>query len=84
VFYIPEITMAIVTHEILTGIPISVHPSGSVGGSSSGWVGRIVGRWRERVRERREFAALDRRDMRDLGLSEWEVQLELAKPFWQE
>jgi uncharacterized protein YjiS (DUF1127 family) len=29
------------------------------------------------------FAALDRRDLSDLSLSRWEVERELAKPFWR-
>jgi len=46
-------------------------------------LGRIIGLWRARSRERRAFAALDRRDLQDLGLSRWAVELELAKPFWR-
>jgi uncharacterized protein YjiS (DUF1127 family) len=74
--------MAVMTHDILTGIPASDHPSGSVHSNPTGWIGRTLGRWRERIRERQAYAALDRRDLSDLGLSRWEVELELAKPFW--
>lgn len=43
----------------------------------------LVGTWRRRVRERDAFAALDYRDLRDMGLSRWEVEGELRKPFWR-
>jgi uncharacterized protein YjiS (DUF1127 family) len=42
-----------------------------------------VATWRRRVRDRQAFARLDYRDLRDMGLSRWEVETELAKPFWR-
>jgi uncharacterized protein YjiS (DUF1127 family) len=42
-----------------------------------------IGVWHTRIRDRRRFATLDRRELRDLGLSNWEVERELAKPFWR-
>jgi uncharacterized protein YjiS (DUF1127 family) len=39
--------------------------------------------WRSRIRERQAFPVVDDRDLRDLGLSRWEVDRELAKPFWR-
>jgi uncharacterized protein YjiS (DUF1127 family) len=39
--------------------------------------------WRSRFRERRAFPVLEERDLRDLRLSRWEVDRELAKPFWR-
>jgi uncharacterized protein YjiS (DUF1127 family) len=51
---------------------------------TAGWLRRIAGEWRARIRERHELATLDERDMRDLGLSRWQVERELAKPFWRE
>ena len=39
--------------------------------------------WRARVRDRRAFPVLDDRDLRDMRLSRWDVERELAKPFWR-
>jgi uncharacterized protein YjiS (DUF1127 family) len=39
--------------------------------------------WRSRARERHSFPALDDRELRDLRLSRWQVERELAKPFWR-
>ena len=44
----------------------------------------ILAAWRQRARERRELAQLDRRTIQDLGLSPGEVQFEASKPFWRE
>jgi uncharacterized protein YjiS (DUF1127 family) len=47
------------------------------------WLGRLIGTWRRRIRERQAFAKLDCRELRDIGLSRWDVERELAKPFWR-
>jgi uncharacterized protein YjiS (DUF1127 family) len=47
------------------------------------WLGRLVGTWRRRIRERQAFASLDYRELRDIGLSRWDVEREVAKPFWR-
>ena len=39
--------------------------------------------WRSRISERRAFHIIDERDLRDAGLSRYDVQRELAKPFWR-
>ena len=39
--------------------------------------------WRSRFNDRREFPVLEERELRDLGLSRWDVERELAKPFWR-
>jgi uncharacterized protein YjiS (DUF1127 family) len=44
---------------------------------------RIFRLWHSRIRERRAFASLDYRDLRDMGVSQWDVERELAKPFWK-
>ena len=36
------------------------------------------------LRERRELAQLDSRSLRDLGLSEGQIQFEASKPFWRD
>jgi len=45
---------------------------------------QIFAAWRRRARERRELATLDHRTLRDLGLTEGEVQFEASKPFWRD
>jgi uncharacterized protein YjiS (DUF1127 family) len=45
--------------------------------------GDIVHLWRSRIKERHTVAAFDHRELQDLGLSRWEVERELAKPFWR-
>jgi uncharacterized protein YjiS (DUF1127 family) len=77
---VSEATMHVATHDILTG-PHRASPRPLTGLARR--ISRILGLWRERTRERRAFAALDRRDLQDLGLSQWTVELELAKPFWR-
>jgi uncharacterized protein YjiS (DUF1127 family) len=46
-------------------------------------IGRTLRLWRSRIRERRAFPVLDERELRDLRLSRWDVERELAKPFWR-
>jgi uncharacterized protein YjiS (DUF1127 family) len=40
--------------------------------------------WRQRLRGRRELATMNDRLLRDIGLTRYEVELELRKPFWRE
>ncbi len=47
-------------------------------------IGRAVQLWRRRTRERHAFARIDEVAMQDLGLSRWQVERELAKPFWRD
>lgn len=39
--------------------------------------------WRNRIRSRRELAALDARMRRDIGASPSDIAHELGKPFWR-
>jgi len=39
--------------------------------------------WTARYQERHRFTVIDDRDLRDLGLSRWQVERELSKPFWK-
>jgi uncharacterized protein YjiS (DUF1127 family) len=39
--------------------------------------------WRQCLRDRRELAAMDDRSLRDIGLTRYDVELELRKPFWR-
>lgn len=37
----------------------------------------------ERLRQRRMLARLSERDLKDIGLSRYDVEMELRKPFWR-
>jgi uncharacterized protein YjiS (DUF1127 family) len=39
--------------------------------------------WRERARSRAELAALDARQLADIGLSTADAWTEISKPFWR-
>lgn len=43
----------------------------------------IVGGWRQRSRQRKQLAQLDKHLLDDLGLTEEMVKNEVAKPFWK-
>lgn len=49
-----------------------------------GRVADVIRLWRLRARARRAFVLLDQRDLHDIGLSRWEVEQEMVKPFWRE
>lgn len=40
-------------------------------------------RWAERLRARDELAQLTHRELRDVGLSRYDVEFEIRKPFWR-
>ncbi len=44
---------------------------------------RTLRLWGARIRERHAFPTLSERDLRDLRLTRWDVERELAKPFWR-
>ena len=44
----------------------------------------VARHWRSRRQERRTFASLDSRDLHDLGVSQWDVEREIARPFWRD
>ncbi len=46
-------------------------------------IAATISTWRSRVRDRNAFAHLEYRDLRDMRMSQWEVERELAKPFWR-
>jgi uncharacterized protein YjiS (DUF1127 family) len=47
-------------------------------------VARVWRLWRARRNERQALAHIDERDLSDLGLSRWDIERELNKPFWHE
>jgi uncharacterized protein YjiS (DUF1127 family) len=47
----------------------------------------IIATWRERIRFRRKLAEMSRANFHlidDIGLKRWQVEAEIAKPFWQQ
>ncbi|GAB6390426.1 DUF1127 domain-containing protein [Stutzerimonas marianensis] len=57
--------------------------STAIGLPSFGQLGRLIHLWRQRARTRRQLAALDERQLADVGISHSERQDELNKPFWR-
>jgi uncharacterized protein YjiS (DUF1127 family) len=55
-------------------------------GRASPWWPRIIALfvcWRGRAKERRLLAALDERELTDIGITRLDALRECAKPFWQ-
>jgi uncharacterized protein YjiS (DUF1127 family) len=75
--------MAFAANGSLTDCQDTYHRSQ---GHSAGWaerLGRKIRLWHSRISERRSFASFDNRDLHDLGMSRWELERELSKPFWR-
>jgi uncharacterized protein YjiS (DUF1127 family) len=43
----------------------------------------LLALWRGRQRQRRQLARLDRHQLDDIGLTPFEANREIRKPFWQ-
>nr|WP_249143988.1 DUF1127 domain-containing protein [Bradyrhizobium lablabi] len=46
-------------------------------------VGETLHLWRQRYRDRREFARWTERDLHDIGVPRSDIAHELEKPFWR-
>jgi uncharacterized protein YjiS (DUF1127 family) len=79
-----EAAMSVTTHNALTQCQANAGQTGHARFGVVAWAGDLFGTWRRRIQERDAFAHLDQRDLHDMGLSRWEVETELAKPFWRE
>ena len=44
----------------------------------------LADRWLNRIRERAAMASMTEREMRDAGLTPYDVVRECGKPFWRE
>lgn len=75
--------MSTTTHQTMADRRTLHHPPAANHGGIAASIARTIGVWRTRITDRQTFAALDRRDLHDLSLSRWEVERELAKPFWR-
>ncbi len=68
-------------YDIVTR-PAAAHLGASVG-ARLGRALRGLQRWQQRARQRREAAWLTERDLADIGVSRFQLEIELAKPFWR-
>ena len=75
--------MSATAHDILTDGGMPQHSSPYSPAGIVGSIAHVLGLWRTRINDRDAFLALDYRDLRDINLSQWEVERELAKPFWR-
>ena len=71
--------MSAAIHHPLTNCQRQQSQSAAAGVS----FGRTLRLWRARIRERHAFPVPDERELRDLRLSRWDFERELAKPFWR-
>jgi uncharacterized protein YjiS (DUF1127 family) len=46
-------------------------------------LGQQIRLWQSRLSERRALASFDSRNLSDFGMSRWELERELTKPFWR-
>ena len=44
---------------------------------------RLLAKWRQRARTRRQIGELDEQTIRDLGLTPSQMTFEAQKPFWR-
>jgi|tagenome__1003787_1003787.scaffolds.fasta_scaffold20935816_3 uncharacterized protein YjiS (DUF1127 family) len=76
--------MVVLAHEMLTNCQddhrLPVHKPASV----AAWIGRTLRVWQSRIRERHVFDYADDHELSELGLSRWDVEREIAKPFWRD
>jgi uncharacterized protein YjiS (DUF1127 family) len=75
--------MHVASHHSLTNSQLSTPSAAGSAGGVMGRVARAFHNWRERSAELRELALMDERALRDARLTRWEVQHELARPFWR-
>ena len=75
--------MSATTGRMLTNYQSDHHTNESRTTAAARSLMRTLRVWRARHRERHMFELVEERDLRDVGLSRWEFDRELAKPFWR-
>lgn len=45
---------------------------------------KIFKQWNKRIQERKQLAKVDERLLKDMGISRFEANQEIAKPFWRD
>lgn len=76
--------MSVITGEILTECQACSRAASPRQLRLAQRLGHLGAVWRQRIRDRQAFAQLDYRDLRDIGLSRWDVEGEIRKPFWRD
>jgi uncharacterized protein YjiS (DUF1127 family) len=62
---------------------VSIARSRTRSGAATAAVRRLWRQWRRRSSDRRQMAQFANRELRDLGITQSEVERELARPFWR-
>jgi uncharacterized protein YjiS (DUF1127 family) len=75
--------MTVAAHPPLRVCQAADYPSNADRVAPIELFGRLIRRWRSRTRARRAFESFGYRDLRDIGVSRWDVERELANPFWR-
>ena len=48
------------------------------------WLDRLLTAWRERRQAAATYGRMSDRDVQDTGVSRWDIERELARPFWHD
>jgi uncharacterized protein YjiS (DUF1127 family) len=75
--------MSVSTHHPLTNCQPAARAPFSFA-AIAGWLDRTIHTWQERAADRRALSWMDERDLRDARLSRWQIERELARPFWRD
>jgi uncharacterized protein YjiS (DUF1127 family) len=51
--------------------------------SRFGWLVELLRIWRRRLEDRRELDSMKDRELRDIGLTRFDANCEVRKPFWR-
>ena len=76
--------MAVIARHALTNCQAPRVPPDHRRINVVGWIKRTLQLWRSRIKERHSFDFVDDRELRELGLSRWNFEREIAKPFWRD
>jgi uncharacterized protein YjiS (DUF1127 family) len=75
--------MHTVTHTSLTNSHADPRSATAPVAGVVAWIGRAYRNWQQIHAERQALERLDERDLRDVGLTRYSVERELARPFWR-
>ena len=75
--------MATLVHDRAHDPIVIAAPRHAAGAGTLGRLTALLALWRGRIAEREALAGFGWREMKDLALSESEIQREIAKPFWR-
>ncbi len=75
--------MTVAAHHAMTNYPAAPVRAESRPAGLFELLLRLVGVWLTRMEQRRALGRADYRDLRDIGATRWDVEREMAKPFWR-